>query len=116
MAKTAILILALFSALALAQSAPADFKDGEELYGLCTTPNDKRANSFCVGYVAAIADVLGTGDGSISGWRACLPSSATQGEVAEVAIQWLKNHPENRAFGASDVVAQALAHTYPCAK
>lgn len=116
MAKTAIVILVLFGALAFAKSAPADFKSGEELYQLCVKPDDARANSFCVGYVAAIADALGTGDGVISGWRACLPSGATQGEVAKVAIQWLKGHPENRAFGASDVAAQALANTYPCSK
>lgn len=116
MAKTAIVILVLFSALALAHSAQADFKGGEELYGLCIRPNDVRALSFCIGYVAAIGDVLGTGDGVISGWRACLPPGATQGEVAQIAIQWMKEHPENRAFGASDVVAQALANTYPCSK
>jgi hypothetical protein len=75
MAKTAILILVLFSALALAQSAPADFKDAEDLYELCVAPNHARASLFCVGYSAAIDDVLGTGDGSISRWRAFLPSS-----------------------------------------
>jgi hypothetical protein len=114
MAKTAIVILVLFSALALAHAAHADFKGGEELYELCTRPDDVRAHSFCVGYVAAIGDVLG--DGVVSGWRACLPSKATQGEVARIAIQWMKAHPENRGFGASDVAAQALAHSYPCAK
>lgn len=116
MAKTAILILVLFGALALAKSAPADFKNAEELYDLCVAPNDVRANSFCVGYVAAIGDVLGTGDGNISGWRACLPSSATQGEVAKAAVKWLKDHRGNGAVGASDVIAQALSQAYPCAR
>lgn len=116
MAKTAIAILVLLSALALAKTAAADFKSGEDLYRVCTEPNDARAHSFCVGYVAAIADVLGTGDGQVSGWRACLPPEATQGKVARIAIQWLEEHPENRAFGASDLIAQALAHLYPCTK
>lgn len=116
MAKTAIAILVLLSALAVAKTATADFQGGEQLYQLCTKPNDVRANSFCLGYVAGIADVLGTGDGEVSGWRACLPPEATQGEVAEIAVQWLKEHPENRAFGASDLVAQALSRTYPCAQ
>ncbi len=116
MAKTAIAILMLLGALAVAKTAAADFKDGEELYQLCIEPKDVQANSFCVGYVAAIADVLGTGDGSVSGWRACLPAEATQGKVASIAIQWLEEHPENRTFGASDLIAQALARTYPCTR
>ncbi|MGF1612880.1 MAG: Rap1a/Tai family immunity protein [Gammaproteobacteria bacterium] len=116
MGKTVMAILVLFSTWAFATSARADFKTGEELYGLCMAPDDVRGHSFCVGYVAAIADVLGAGTGTISDWRACIPAKATQGEVATIAIEWLREHPDNRAFGASNVIAQALANRYPCSR
>lgn len=116
MGKTVMAILVLFSTWAFATSAQADFKTGEELYEFCQAPDDVRAQSFCVGYVAAIADVLGAGTGNISDWRACIPAEATQGNVATIAIEWLSKHPDTRAFGASHLVAQALANRYPCSR
>lgn len=116
MRKSAFVALMLFSTLFLYASTRADFKNGEELHGVCRTPNDPQAQAYCVGYVAAIADVLGTGKGTISGWRACIPPKTTQGQVATIAIQWLEKHPENRIFGANNLVAQALASAFPCSK
>jgi hypothetical protein len=106
--------LALWMVLSLPQTTWGDFQSGDQLLQNCTQKRDIQAQAYCVGYVAAIADVLGVGEGDISGWRACLPSSATQGDIVEIAVSWLKEHPSIRNAGASDIVAHALARAYPC--
>lgn len=110
----ALIFTVLGTKLLLPQIAWSDFQNGEQLFKNCTQENDIQAQAYCVGYVAAIADVLGVGDGEIGEWRACLPSHATQREVIEIAVNWLKKHPAIRSEGASDIVAHALAEAFPC--
>jgi hypothetical protein len=92
----------------------SDFQSGGQLLQNCTQENNVQAQAYCIGYIAAIADVLGRGEEDISGWWACLPSNATQGDVVEVAASWLKEHPSVHDAGASDIVAHALSRAYPC--
>lgn len=46
----------------------------------------------------------------------CLPDGATIGQVADIAVKWLKENPEKRAEGISYVINTALAEAfgYPC--
>ncbi|ADE16742.1 conserved hypothetical protein [Nitrosococcus halophilus Nc 4] len=112
--KFKTLTLGLWLYLLLPQIAWSDFQNGNQLLKNCTAKNDIQAKAYCIGYVAAIADVLGVGDREIGGWYACLPSHATQGDVVEIAVNWLKKHPSVRGEGASDIAAHALAKAFPC--
>jgi hypothetical protein len=113
------LLFAAVVALALAphgaRSQPRKsvaFADGNHLLDLCNTDPE-----WCLGYVVAIADAMGTvqaGDGTVAGFRTCLPESVKQGQARDVAINFLRARPELRHLTASSLVAEALAEAFPC--
>jgi len=94
--------------------ARADFQTGSTLLANCEKADDDIAFAYCIGYLTAIADVIGPGDEEISFWRACIPEGVTQGEIFEEVKTWLADHPENADVAASDNVAHGLASIYPC--
>jgi Rap1a immunity proteins len=83
------------------------FVTGEDLWTRCSAPSEP----FCAGYVAALADILGTGKLAL---RACLPGSATLPELVEVIRRYLAEHPDRRAYTAYSVVSYALLQRFPC--
>ena len=95
----------------LPAAARADV-DGNELWRLCTSKGT-RANGLCYGYVTAIAEVARESDG-LYGHRACLPEHTTRRQTVEVVKRYLEQHPEQRHYGASSLVAEALAGAFPC--
>jgi Rap1a immunity proteins len=108
--------LALAMGVGLAASSPASaaappsagiFVTGEDLWTRCSGPSE----AFCAGYVAAIADILGTGKLAL---RACLPGSATLPELVEVIRRYLAEHPDERAYTAYSVASYALLQRFPC--
>jgi Rap1a immunity proteins len=86
--------------------------DGNELRRLCTSKG-ARENGLCYGYVTAIAEVA-RGDDGLYGHHACLPEHATRRQAVEVVKRFLDQHPEQRHYGASSLVAEALAEAFPC--
>jgi hypothetical protein len=107
-------LVAMATAVALAclpTAARADV-DGNELSHLCTSKG-ARANGLCYGYVTAIAEVA-RGDDGLYGHHACLPEHTTRRQAVEVVKRYLDQHPEQRHYGASGLVAEALAEAFPC--
>jgi hypothetical protein len=94
------------------------FISGDELLAKCTAGVSKSADrAGCVGYIMGIADAMaGAQDGgqSLGGWRACLSAGVTRGQAKDIAVEFLRIHPEKRRFVAGSVVAQALAEAFPC--
>ena len=100
-------LVAMATAVALVclpAAARADV-DGNELWRLCTSKGT-RANGLCYGYVTAIAEVARESDGLYGhhAWR----------QTVEVVKRYLEQHPEQRHYGASSLVAEALAEAFPC--
>ena len=76
---------------------------------LATCENDDRVSeAFCNGYISAVADAV---DADRS---ACLPDEVTRGQLRDIAIGWLRAHPETRHYAAAKVVATAFAEEFPC--
>ena len=95
----------------LPAAARADV-EGNELWRLCTSKGT-RANGLCYGYVTAIAEVARGSDG-LYGHHVCLPAHTTRRQTVEVVNRSLDQHPEQRHYGASGLVAEALAEAFPC--
>jgi hypothetical protein len=95
----------------LPAAARADV-DGNELWRLCTSKG-ARDNGLCYGYVTAIAEVARESDG-LYGHHACLPEHPTRHQAVEIVKRFLDQHPELRHYGASSLVAEALAEAFPC--
>jgi hypothetical protein len=92
---------------AAAPSSAGIFVTGEDLWTSCTGPSQ----TFCAGYIAAVADIMGSGKLAL---RACLPGSATLPELVGVIRGYLGEHPDKRAYTAYSVVSYALLQRFPC--
>jgi hypothetical protein len=106
----------------LAPPASAEVRniDGNSLYRHCSvTANQTSPENFameawaCLGYVTAIMDGL-SGGNSINGKRACIPPNVNMNQVVDVAKSFITDHPETRHLLAAGLVADALAHAFPC--
>jgi len=88
------------------------FFDGDRLLARC-----ERNEPACYAYVAGVADLLATATAygtALAGLSVCMPSDVTVQRTAEIAMDFLKNHPEERRDGAAGLVAVSLQEAFPC--
>lgn len=105
-------MLGIMAAAAMA-AAPAMTRQvyytGNTLLAECTTaessPDYVPARVMCKGYI------IGVADGATS---VCMPLTANIGQTQDIAIAWLKRHPEVRHLAAPALVTMALAEAFPC--
>jgi hypothetical protein len=106
--------LVALALVASVNSAPAmadTFETGQTFLDACE--NDEGPyRAYCEGYVIAVADIMSSQP--LLGARACFPSGATKAQVRDVAIAWVKAHPDERDLSAFSLVAIALAQDFPC--
>ncbi len=46
--------------------------------------------------------------------RSCIPENVTNGQVSDVVIKYLRDHPEERHILAAILVVKAMAEAFPC--
>jgi hypothetical protein len=109
-----VLGLAFTSSPAVAQPYQHAFHSGNSLLEMCSHGQYSADNSYCLGYIAGMADAIDAANGSLLGWRACPPNEATEGQIMDVVVQFLSQHPESRHYTASSQIARALANAFPC--
>jgi hypothetical protein len=108
---------AVYAAL-LASETHAELLSGNQLYSICR--NGLVGDDFCVGYIvgaseawwkakATLATTLGAGFG-----LAWCREEATNGQVTDVVVAFLRDHPELRDQPALDLVIEALSDAFPC--
>lgn len=105
--------LAGITAAFTAHLAEASFLDGNDLYARCAAPMGDVSLSFCNGYVAGISDALYEGN-SVNGYKACIPSGPTVGQMADVVRQFLAANPASRHKASEGLVAHAISDAFPC--
>jgi Rap1a immunity proteins len=109
----AVLVAASLSSLVIAATtASAGFDDGNALFERCKTYTSDRAtepfnDGVCAGYIVGATDALDRGS------LLCLPD-VTKGQIIDVVILWLRDHPEKRHLGASSLIGAALKEKFPC--
>ena len=88
------------------------FDTAAMLQRMCTG-EDTFANGVCVGYVVAVADVLAEGN-AVNRFRSCFTEAVTRGQLADVVVTWLGQHPDDKRYAAAGIVAEALSKAFPC--
>jgi hypothetical protein len=113
-----VLVLAagvLCPASGLAEEPFPTFVSGNKLLEMCTPVQLPS----CYSYIEGVADALqSTFSGQHTQQHAffCLPQGATTKQLADLTINHLRDHPEQRQYVASANVALALANAFPCPK
>lgn len=99
--------------------ANASFKDGNELYKVCTVkPNDGtyyQANAYCLGYILGVTDTLTTVRMTNSR-NYCVPENVTAGQLRDIVVQYLQRTPEKRHLSADFLVISAIDLAFNCSE
>ena len=97
--------------------AQGTFENGNTLLSMC----DQDVAS-CTSYVEGVADAMtlnmllnqnNKGSPQQMFWF-CWPPHATNEQIKDVAINYIRKHPEDRHFSAAGLVGQALQKACPC--
>jgi hypothetical protein len=78
------------------------------LFETCNNQNDKSKQTYCLGYVAGVTDVL-TGMHII-----CVGASIGLDEIKDVVVKYFREHPGERDMDADDLTSTALTLAFPC--
>ena len=99
------------AAIAMAVPTPsfAYFIDGNKLYSECT----QDASLFCLGYIDGISDGLDLARATNSRQQ-CAPVGVSAGQVKDVVVRYLYNHPESRNLEAGYLVVAAIGDAWNC--
>jgi hypothetical protein len=107
-------VLAVFVTVMMPQVMLADaYLDGSSLYARCTGTADDGM-MMCLGYVTGIADAMTSNNLKVNDFKICLPQRSSNFQSRDVAVKFLRDHPEWRHFPAADLVSQALKDAFPC--
>ena len=79
-----------------AQAQHVSTTTGNTLLEACES-KDEFQQAFCLGYIAGASDVDGM-DGATfpERRRSCVAESVTNGQVRDVVVKYLREHPEER--------------------
>jgi hypothetical protein len=105
------LAVAVLPGSAGAAETVAGFLTGEALLAQCAGGGADR----CTDYIAGAADTLLLAyryGNHIVDFRACIPPSVADRDVADVVIQSLLEHPERQSHAAVAAVARALTDAF----
>ena len=71
---------------------------------------------FCYGYIEGVSDALQSMYNAlqIKHGMFCVPLGADSKQLADITINYIRDHPEKRHYVASEEVALALQHAFPC--
>ena len=101
MTKTNLIVAAVL-AVSLAGPAGAKPTTGAVLMQHCVTAPD----DFCAGYVGGVIDT--------SHALFCFPAEVTKRQIINVAIMYLRDHPEKLGLFAPSLVIKATQAAFPC--
>ena len=90
----------------------AKVRDGNQLLAQCTATIGAPMN-FCFGYIDAVFDLLLENNG-IDGFTACVSSELDDPQLRNLVVKFLKDNPDLRRLGAPNLIARALAASFPC--
>ena len=106
----------LAAAFAISSSPTlANYLTGKDLYADCSKPQGSFSQGFCSGYVSGVVDAIEYYQVSKGAEKSvCVPKEASIGQVKEIVVRFLTQHPDPRNNTASSLVSDALRNTFPC--
>jgi len=109
-----VLACLLFLVCSPARAQQVSQETGDTLLEACESKTEFR-QSYCFGYITGVADIEGMEAAVFPDRRrACRAEGVTNGQIKDVVVKYLKEHPEDRHFLAAILVMQAMAKAFPC--
>ena len=98
----------LWPASSFSLDQTTSYKTSNELYEDCTAASGSPEMAFCTGYVLGLSDILRTLK------LECLPKDTAVGQIVDVVIDYLHDHPAARYYSASSAAGLALMKAFVC--
>ncbi|MFK4794650.1 Rap1a/Tai family immunity protein [Sphingobium sp. ZW T5_29] len=99
------------------QAAHAQFQTGNQIYRDCLVDRTDDAyyqkSSFCMAYVSGAFDAILLAR-QVNGKPDCTPDGLTVGQMRDVALKYMRDHPENRNLSAAGIVLLSIMDAWPC--
>jgi hypothetical protein len=85
---------------------------GNQFLSLCNL--DREGD--CLGYVAGVTDTLLSLQAAKPHMGYCIriPAAVTGGQLRDIAVKYLQEHPEERHYTAASEVILAMLNAFPC--
>ena len=90
---------------------------GNELKATCNAPDNSYSAGICFGFVYGFA--AGVNGGFYSSYIEtyyCPPPGISAGQLRDVTVKYLNDHPEELHEYAATIVSNALSEAFPCKK
>jgi hypothetical protein len=88
-------------------------ESGKTLLAKCVGAPELRL--VCGGYTTGIYDLVNFLEADeLMPHRHCFASGVSRGQILDVIVQYLQNHPEALHRGAGDLRMEALEKAWPC--
>jgi hypothetical protein len=116
---TFIVALLAASAVQISGGDPSgQFVDGNKLYEMCSEDPSSQTHfqddAWCVGYVLGTYDTL-KASGMARSLAICVPDGVQAGQLHDVVVKTLMEHPEFRHLSGSMLIGAALRASFACA-
>jgi hypothetical protein len=104
------------------QNPYSDMSTGNGLLEICAQ-FDKDSSSFglydngtCLGYIEGVLKgaTLPKGECTATATNWCVPSDVTLGQIKDVVVKSLRDHPENRQRPSQILIVNAVLKAWPC--
>jgi len=99
--------------IGLLMLASGVFLTGNGLYAECTSGNSAD-QADCLGYITGVYDGIALMQDVDNKHLICIPQGVIRGQIKDIAIAYLRDHPATRQESAAPIVANALLAAYPC--
>lgn len=116
--KSAIIIGTIFALMLACEARPQEpvlpTYSGNSLLRDCTAGESTHSYAYCLGYISGLVD----GANVEADFRKCkplfaIPAEAELGQLADVVVKYLKEHPEVRDVRAAVLALTALKAAFP---
>lgn len=104
--------VSVLATIVTSQPAAAAFNTGNEVLQKCDEGADTQDIAYCLGYIAGAVDQIALWTNY--GGKNCIPSNATLGQMRDVIVKYLKDHPQDRHRSAPLLSYMALGEAYSC--
>lgn len=91
------------------------YVSGNKLYDSCISKN-AHLNGYCLGYIIGNIDARNSIQSILGPGLQCVPPGVTQGQVHDIVVKFLKDHPEARHYTGASEVGRAIREAFPCKK
>ncbi len=95
--------------LAIPCNVEAFFENGNQLLARCQDNDSFFSKGVCNGYVVGVFEAM-----TVHGYKCDLPKGVTNGQLVDIAIEYLRKNPKMRHHESVYLVSSALIDAFAC--